>query len=109
MESILSKQRYLCGNQITHSDIRAFVTLIRFDEVYVLYFKCNQKTIKDHYPNLLNYVKDIYQFPGVAQSVNMKHIKTHYYSSHANLNYYAIIPKGMTVDFSAPHDRHRFQ
>jgi len=108
MESILSKQRYLCGPQITSSDIRAFVTLIRFDEVYVVYFKCNKKTIKDNYPNIFNYVKEIYQMPGVARSVNMKHIKTHYFTSHPNLNYYAIIPKGLTIDFNTQHDRDRF-
>jgi len=108
MELILAKQRYLCGNRVTSADIRAFVTLVRFDEVYVVYFKCNKKTIKDHYPNIFNYVKDIYQLPGVAKSVNMRHIKTHYYSSHPTLNMYAIIPKGNPVDFNSLHDRNRF-
>jgi len=109
MEEILSKQRYLCGNQITSSDIRAFVTLVRFDEVYVVYFKCNKYTIRDHYPNIFNYVKDIYQLPGVAKSVNMRHIKTHYFTAHPTLNFYAIIPKGLTVDFNEAHDRNRFK
>jgi len=108
MEGILSKQRYLNGDQITSSDIRAFVTLVRFDEVYVVYFKTNKATIKDSYPNIFNYIKDIYQLPGVARSVNMKHIKMHYYTAHPDLNKYAIIPRGFTVDFMSPHDRDRF-
>jgi len=109
MEGILSKHRYLCGNEITASDIRAFVTLVRFDEVYVVYFKCNKGTLKDRYPNIFNYVKDIYQLPGIAKSVNMKHIKRHYYTSHPTLNHYGIIPKGDPVDFMSPHDRDRFK
>jgi len=108
MELILAKQRYLCGNKLTTADIRAFVTLVRFDEVYVVYFKCNKKTIKDHYPNIFNYVKEIYQMPGVAKSVNMRHIKMHYYTAHPTLNLYAVIPKGNPVDFHSPHDRNRF-
>jgi len=108
MEEILSKQRYLNGDRVTSSDIRAFVTLVRFDEVYVVYFKTNKSTIRESYPNIFNYVKDIYQLPGVAPSVNMKHIKTHYYTAHPDLNKYAIIPRGFTVDFMSPHDRDRF-
>jgi len=109
VEEILGKQRYLCGNHVTSSDIRAFVTLVRFDEVYVVYFKCNKKLIRRDYPNIFNYVKDIYQLPGVAKSVNVKHIKTHYYTSHSDLNTFAIIPKGNPDDFSTPHDRARFK
>jgi len=108
LELLLSQQRYICGKSVTSSDIRAFVTLVRFDEVYVVYFKCNKKTIRDNYPNIFNYVKDIYQLPGVAKSVNMKHIKMHYYTSHHALNTYAIIPKGNPDDFSLPHNRGRF-
>jgi len=109
VEEILGKQRYLCGNHVTSSDIRAFVTLVRFDEVYVVYFKCNKKLIRRDYPNIFNYVKDIYQLHGVAKSVNVKHIKTHYYTSHSDLNTFAIITKGNPDDFSTPHDRARFK
>jgi len=107
-EEILSKNRYLCGNKLTLSDIRLFVTLVRFDEVYVVYFKCNKCFLHIRYPNLFNFTKEIYQMPGVSETVNMKHIKTHYFSSHANLNYYGVIPKGPGVNLSAPHDRTRF-
>jgi len=109
LEDILSKSRYLVGNQITEADIRLFVTLIRFDEVYVVYFKCNKKSIAD-YHNILNYVRDVYQYPGIAETVNMYHIKTHYYTSHPVLNTYGIVPAG--PDFIStvkePHDRDRF-
>lgn len=92
-EDILSKQRYIAGDVFTEADIRLFVTLIRFDEVYVVYFKTNKKLIHE-YPHLSNYVKEIYQMPKVKATVNMKHIKTHYYCSHPRLNYYAIVPVG---------------
>lgn len=104
VEDILSKQRFLCGKQLTEADIRLFVTLIRFDEVYVVYFKCNQKCVRE-YPNILNYVRDIYQTPGVAASVNMRHIKAHYFTSHPALNAYSIVPLGPHVDFTVPHHR----
>jgi putative glutathione S-transferase len=111
MEDILSKQRYLVGSRFTEADIRAFVTLIRFDEVYAVYFKCNKKLIRE-YPNLKNYVREIYQMPGMADSVNIPHIKMHYYTSHPKLNHYAIIPKGVDVPggrwWDEPHDRDRF-
>jgi len=74
----------------------------------VVYFKCNKKTIRDGYPNIFNYVKDIYQLPGVAKSVNMTHIKMHYFTSHPKLNTYGIIPKGNPDDFSLAHNRGRF-
>ncbi|KAK1320399.1 hypothetical protein QJS10_CPA03g00671 [Acorus calamus] len=80
-EEILSKQRYLCGNTVTEADIRLFVTLIRFDEVYLVHFKCNQKLIRE-YPNLFNYTKDIFQLPGISSTVNMEHINRHYDGSH---------------------------
>jgi len=109
LEEILGKQRYLCGNHVTSSDIRAFVTLVRFDEVYVVFFKCNKKMIRNNYPNIFNYVKDVYQLPGVSRSVNMKHIKRHYYSLPKPLSSLGIIPVGNPDDFSTPHDRERFK
>ncbi|KAJ7536620.1 hypothetical protein O6H91_12G075200 [Diphasiastrum complanatum] len=107
-EKILANQRYMCGNRLTESDIRLFVTLIRFDEVYVVHFKCNKKMLRE-YPNLFNYTKDIYQVPGIAETVNMYHIKKHYYGSHPSINPYGIIPVGPYIDFSTPHDRERFK
>jgi len=108
LEKMLSESRYLCGNTLTLSDIRLFSTLVRFDQVYVCHFKCNKHFIHEHYSNLFNYLKDIYQLPGMASSVNMTHIKMHYFSSHTSLNTYGVIAKGNTVDFLAPHDRNRF-
>ena len=85
LEEILSKQRYLVGEQITEADWRLFTTLIRFDAVYHGHFKCNLKQIED-YPNLSDYVRELYQWPGIAETVNMKHIKEHYYRSHDTIN-----------------------
>ncbi|KAF9587611.1 hypothetical protein IFM89_004443 [Coptis chinensis] len=106
-EEILSKQRYICGNLLTEADIRLFVTLIRFDEVYAVHFKCNKKLLRE-YPNLFNYTKDIFQIPGMSDTVNMQHIKKHYYGSHPTINPFGIIPLGPEIDFSSPHDRQRF-
>ncbi|KAJ0989225.1 hypothetical protein J5N97_007581 [Dioscorea zingiberensis] len=106
-EEILSRQRYICGNVLTEADVRLFVTLIRFDEVYAVHFKCNKKLLRE-YPNLFNYTKDIYQTNGMSSTVNMEHIKKHYYGSHPSINPYGIIPIGSNTDFSAPHDRARF-
>eukprot|EP00249_Psilotum_nudum_P011623 c23282_g1_i1 orf=434-1630(-) len=106
-EEILGKQRYICGNVLTEADIRLFVTLIRFDEVYVVHFKCNKRLIRE-YPNLFNYTKDIYQIPGISETVHMLHIKKHYYTSHPSINPYGIIPVGSNIDFLSPHDRDRF-
>lgn len=95
-EAILAERRFLCGNSDapTEADIRLFMTLIRFDEVYVVYFKTNKRRIQD-YPHLSGYVRDLMaSFPGIAASVNMSHIKTHYYTSHPVLNTYAVIPVG---------------
>ncbi|GMH27735.1 hypothetical protein Nepgr_029578 [Nepenthes gracilis] len=105
-EDILAKQRYLCGNTLTEADIRLFVTLIRFDEVYVVHFKCNKKTVHE-YPNLFNYTKEIFQIPGMSSTVNMEHIKSHYYGSHPSINPLGIIPIGPNIDYSSPHDRLR--
>ncbi|XP_011622072.1 uncharacterized protein LOC18430753 isoform X1 [Amborella trichopoda] len=106
-EQILGQQRYICGNRLTEADIRLFVTLIRFDEVYVVHFKCNKKLIHE-YPNLFNYTKDIFQIPAIKSTVNMEHIKRHYYGSHPSINPYGIIPVGSNTDYSAPHDRDKF-
>ncbi|CAA6665412.1 unnamed protein product [Spirodela intermedia] len=94
-EEILSKQRYICGDALTEADIRLFVTLIRFDEVYAVHFKCNKKLLRE-YPNIFNYTKEIYQIP------------RHYYGSHPSINPFGIIPVGPGVDFSSPHGRDRF-
>ncbi|KAK1557674.1 hypothetical protein Q3G72_029383 [Acer saccharum] len=106
-EEILGKQRYICGNRLTEADIRLFVTIIRFDEVYAVHFKCNKKLLRE-YPNLFNYLKDIYQIPGMSSTVNMQHIKRHYYGSHPSINRYGIIPLGPDINYSFPHDRERF-
>jgi len=106
-EEILGKHRYICGNTLTETDIRLFVTLIRFDEVYAVHFKCNKKLIRE-YPNLFNYTKDIFQIPGMSSTVNMNHIKQHYYGSHPSINPFGIIPHGPNIDYTSPHDRHRF-
>jgi putative glutathione S-transferase len=107
IEERLSHQRYLAGAVITEADWRLFTTLIRFDAVYYVHFKCNLRRIID-YPNLSNYLRDLYQVPGVAATVNMDHIKTHYYGTHRHLNPRGIIPRGPLLDFTAPHDRGRF-
>jgi putative glutathione S-transferase len=83
------------------------MTLIRFDAVYVVHFKCNKKLIRE-YPNLFNYTKDLFQVPGIGATVNMKHIKEHYYGSHPSINPNGIIARGQDIDYSGPHDRDRF-
>ena len=107
IEQRLSRQRYLAGGEITEADWRLFTTLIRFDAVYHGHFKCNLRRIID-YPNMSNYLRDLYQQPGIAATVNMDHIKRHYYGSHRHLNPTGIVPLGPQLDFSAPHDRARF-
>ncbi len=104
IEEILSKQRYVAGNQLTEADWRLFTTLIRFDAVYFGHFKCNLRRIAD-YPNLSNYLRELFQVPGVAETVNMLHIKSHYYASHETINPTRIVPVGPELDFEAPHDR----
>ena len=111
LEERLSRQRWLVGDQITEADWRLFSTLLRFDAVYHYHFKCNLKRILD-YPNLSNYVRDLYRQPGVAETVNMDHIKRHYYGSQKRVNPTGIVPLGPlgpAVDFKAPHDRRRFK
>lgn len=107
VEIRLSKQRYLVGDVITEADWRLFTTLVRFDAVYVGHFKCNLKRIID-YPNLHNYLLDLYQQPGISETVNMQHIKRHYYFSHKNINPTQVIPEGPVLDLLAAHDRGRF-
>ncbi len=104
IEARLSGQRYLAGNALTEADWRLFTTLIRFDAVYYGHFKCNLRRIAD-YPNLSNYLRALYQLPGVAETVNMDHIKRHYYGSHRHINPTGIVPLGPLLDFDAPHDR----
>jgi putative glutathione S-transferase len=106
LEQRLSRQRYLTGDRITEADWRLFPTLVRFDAVYYGHFKCNQRRIED-YPNLSNYLRELYQWPGIAETVFMDHIKRHYYWSHDSINPTRIVPKGPLLDFSRPHDRGR--
>ena len=107
LEHRLGKTRYLAGNRMTEADWRLFTTLVRFDPVYVGHFKCNIRRIAD-YPNLSNYLRDLYQVPGVADTVNLDHIKRHYYGSHANINPTRIVPVGPEIDYAMAHDRRRF-
>ncbi|HEY2756275.1 MAG TPA: glutathione S-transferase family protein [Pseudolabrys sp.] len=106
IETILSRQRYLTGKTITEADWRLFPTLIRFDAVYYSHFKCNWRHIYE-YPNLSGYVRDLYQQPGVAETVSLQQIKRHYYNSQRQVNPTGIVPVGPQLDFSAPHDRAR--
>ena len=107
LEERLGGQRYLVGDQITEADWRLFTTLLRFDPVYVGHFKCNIRRIVD-YPNLWGYTRDLFQQPGVADTVHMDHIKRHYYESHDTINPTRVVPLGPEIDFTAPHDRDRF-
>ena len=104
LEAILSETRYLTGTSITEADWRLFTTLIRFDPVYVGHFKCNLRRIID-YPNLSNYLLDLYQQPGLSETVNMKHIKEHYYGSHETINPSRVVPMGPDIDFTETHNR----
>ncbi|MCF6326115.1 MAG: glutathione S-transferase family protein [Devosiaceae bacterium] len=106
LEDKLSKTRYLTGNSLSEADWRLFTTLIRFDAVYVGHFKCNIKRIVD-FENLFAYVRELYQWPGIAQTVHFEHIKKHYYESHKTINPTGIVPVGPELNFNAPHDRDR--
>jgi putative glutathione S-transferase len=106
IEARLDANRYLCGPRITEADWRLFATLIRFDAVYVGHFKCNLRRIAD-YPNLSNYTRELYQWPGIAAITDFARIKQHYYGSHESINPFRIVPKGPALDFDAPHDRGR--
>ncbi|WP_230534145.1 glutathione S-transferase family protein [Microvirga roseola] len=103
LDERLSSQRYLCG-RLTEADWRLFTTLVRFDPVYVGHFKCNLRRIAD-YPHLSGYLRDLYQIPGIAETVNMEHIKRHYYESHKTINPTGIVPLGPILDLDAPHGR----
>ncbi len=104
VEERLSRQRYLTGSQLTEADWRLFTTLVRFDPVYVGHFKCNLRRIDD-YPNLSNYLRELYQAPGVAETVDMLHIKAHYYGSHKTINPTGVVPLGPELNLDAPHNR----
>lgn len=104
LDQHLSHHRYLAGEQITEADWRLFTTLIRFDTVYYSHFKCNIKRITD-YPNLSGYLRELYQWPGIKDTINMAHIKQHYYRSHLNINPTGIVPVGPDLDLERPHGR----
>ncbi len=104
LENTLSKQRYLVGEQITEADWRLFTTLVRFDAVYYNHFKTNKKRLMD-YPNLWAHTRELYQVPGIAETVNMDHIKYHYFASHKTINPTGIVPKGPDIDFMLQHQR----
>ncbi len=107
IENILGKSRYLAGEKLTEADWRLFTTLLRFDPVYYSHFKCNKRLIES-YENLSNYLRELYQVPGVIDTVNMDHIKNHYYGSHLTINPTGIVPLGPEQDLSAPHNRDNF-
>jgi len=104
VEARLSQSRYLMGAHLTEADWRLFTTLIRFDAVYHLHFKCNLKRITD-YPNLWGFTRELYQIDGVKETVNMAHIVRHYHYSHDTINPHRIIPINPQLDFDAPHGR----
>jgi putative glutathione S-transferase len=104
LEERLSRQRYLTGERLTEADWRLFTTLLRFDPVYVGHFKCNRNRLAD-FPNLWGFTRELYQLPGVAPTVNLEHIKRHYYASHLTVNPTGIVPKGPAIDFTLPHGR----
>jgi putative glutathione S-transferase len=106
LEERLTRSRFLCGDALTEADIRLFTTLVRFDSVYHGHFKCNIRRIVD-YRNLWAYTRDIFQIPGVAETVNFGHIKRHYYMSHRRINPTGIVPLGPDLDFEAPTGRGR--
>jgi len=106
LEGILADNRYLCGARITEADWRLFTTLIRFDAVYVGHFKCNIRRIDD-YPNLSNYLRELYQWPGIAETIDFHAIKLHYYASHETINPSGVVPAGPALDLHRKHDREK--
>ena len=104
LERRLTLQRYLVGGHLTEADWRLFTTLVRFDAVYHGHFKCNLRRLVD-YPNLWDYTRELYQVPGIAETVDLHHIKQHYYGSHPTVNPTGIVPKGPAIDFTLPHRR----
>lgn len=106
LEVRLGERRYLTGDRVTEADWRLFVTLVRFDAVYYSHFKCNLRRVID-YPNLWGYTRELYQWPGVAETVDLQQIKAHYYGTHPSVNPTRIVPDGPALDFDAPHRRVR--
>lgn len=104
MEGILSRRAFLAGDHVTEADVRAFTTLVRFDEVYHGHFKCNRSRIVD-FPNLFAYARTLFQWPGVAETVNFDHIRRHYHYSQNSINPHRIVPVGPAIDWRAPHGR----
>lgn len=104
IEEHLGRHRYLCGPELTEADWRLFTTLVRFDAVYYGHFKCNLRRLTD-FQNLWDYARELYQIPGIAATVDMGHIKEHYYRSQARINPTGIVPVGPSIDFTAPHGR----
>lgn len=104
LDARLATHRYLLGDRLTEADWRLWTTLVRFDPVYVGHFKCNLRRIAD-YPNLSGYTRELYQMPGVAETVNLDHIKDHYYRSHPTINPTGVVPRGPVLDLDAPHGR----
>jgi len=106
LEERLATNRYLCGERLTEADWRLFTTLVRFDAVYVGHFKCNLQRLVD-YPNLWDYTRELYRYPGIAVTVDFAHIKQHYYQSHPSINPTRIVPVGPELDFLAPRSARR--
>ncbi|MDJ0926590.1 MAG: glutathione S-transferase family protein [Gammaproteobacteria bacterium] len=106
LDERLASRRYLIGNRITEADWRLFTTLVRFDAVYVGHFKCNLREVRD-YPNLSGYLRDLYQQPGIAETVDIDYIKEHYYRSQVAVNPTGVVPAGPTPDFTSSHGRDR--
>jgi putative glutathione S-transferase len=104
LDARLARQRYLVGSRLTEADVRLFTTLVRFDAVYYLHFKCNLRRLVE-YSNLWAYARDLYQQPGFGETVNFDHIKRHYYLTHDHINPTRIVPQGPMVDWTAPHSR----
>ena len=107
VDDILSRQRYIAGNRLTEADIRLWTTLIRFDAVYVAHFRCNKKNISQ-YEYIFEYMKELYQLPGIKDTVKFDDIKKHYFMSHTDINPKQIIPLGPEVDLDSPHKRGSF-
>ena len=104
IEQRLATRRYLCGNRVTEADWRLFTTLLHFGAVYFGHFKTNRQRIED-YPNRSAYLRDLYQQPGIAATVDLPYIKRYYYGSHRTINPTGIVPLGQEIDFGRPHDR----
>jgi len=108
LDQRLDEQRFLLGDRLTEADWRLFTTLIRFDAIYYVHFKCNRRRIAE-YPNLSGYLRDLFQMPGVKDTVDIEHAKQHYYYSHDRINPTRIVPLGPLLIIDAPHDRDRFR